>query len=133
MRRATSRPVIAALAIGAAIVGGMAALGGMNDQPRGSEPGAAIDAPQETSPKHPPAELPRGQLLYENHCQSCHQSTVHIRDPQRRKVRSLAELRAEIVRWAGVLHLDWQEQEVADVLQYLNRRYYQLAPPSGRN
>ena len=66
----------------------------------------------------------RGRLLYENHCGFCHASTVHIRD--QRKAASPVELRAFIQRWVGEIKLDWQEQEMDDVFQYLNNRYYKF-------
>jgi len=66
----------------------------------------------------------RGQLLYENHCQACHTSVVHIREA--RKVSSTAELRAYIARWSGELKLDWNAEEQAAVFHYLNRRFYKL-------
>lgn len=66
----------------------------------------------------------RGRLLYENHCTSCHASTVHVRD--HRKTKTPTELRAWIVRWSGELKLKWSEDELADVYQYLNNRYYKF-------
>jgi len=66
----------------------------------------------------------RGRLLYENHCQACHASTVHVREA--RKARTAAELRAYIARWAGELKLAWGEEEQAAVYRYLNNRYYKL-------
>lgn len=66
----------------------------------------------------------RGQLLYENHCMSCHVSTVHIRE--QRKAKTPAELRAAIRRWSGELKIVWTEDELADVYQYLNNRYYKF-------
>ena len=72
------------------------------------------------------ADASRGRLLYENHCQSCHASTVHVRD--QRKVRDPGELRAMIVRWSETLKLNWQDAERADVYQHLNNRYYRFAP-----
>jgi mono/diheme cytochrome c family protein len=66
----------------------------------------------------------RGRMLYENHCTSCHISTLHIRD--QRKSKTPAEMRAWILRWSGELKLDWSEEELADVHQYLNNRYYKF-------
>ncbi len=70
------------------------------------------------------AGVERGRLLYENHCMSCHTSTVHIRD--QRKSKTPAEMRAWILRWSGELKLNWSEDELADVYQYLNNRYYKF-------
>jgi hypothetical protein len=66
----------------------------------------------------------RGALLYENHCTSCHASTVHIRE--QRKSKNPAELRAWILRWSGELKLNWRDDELADVYQYLNNHYYKF-------
>ena len=66
----------------------------------------------------------RGRLLYENHCTSCHASTVHIRD--QRKSKTPAEMRAWILRWSGELKLGWSEDELADVYRHLNNRYYKF-------
>jgi mono/diheme cytochrome c family protein len=74
------------------------------------------------------AEEPdRGRLLYENHCTSCHESVVHIR--QDRKARSLQEVTWQITRWAAVQNLDWRYDEVRDVLGYLNAHFYRFAEP----
>jgi mono/diheme cytochrome c family protein len=70
------------------------------------------------------ADTQRGRLLYENHCQACHTSVVHIRE--QRKAKSPAELRAFILRWSGELKLQWSDQELADVYQYLNNLHYKF-------
>ena len=77
----------------------------------------ALPAPVSAGPE-------RGQLLYENHCTSCHTSTAHIRE--QRKVKSSVELRAFIQRWSGELKLTLSAEELGDVYQYLNNRYYKL-------
>jgi hypothetical protein len=74
------------------------------------------------------ADAGRGRLLYENHCQSCHASTVHVRD--QRKVTNPAALQGMIQRWSDQLKLNWQDTERADVYQHLNNRYYRFAPES---
>jgi len=71
-----------------------------------------------------PPPLPRGQMLYENHCMSCHESVVHIRGDQRSQ--SLAELRGRVSHWAGALRLRWGKEEVEEVVTYLNDRYYKF-------
>ena len=70
------------------------------------------------------ADAERGRLLYENHCTSCHISTLHVRE--QRKSKTPAEMRAWIVRWSGELKLNWREDELADVYRYLNNRYYKF-------
>lgn len=70
--------------------------------------------------------LDRGRALYENHCLECHESKVHIRN--RTKVRSLADLRAQVSRWSVEVGLKWSFDEIDDVMSYLNSRYYHYAP-----
>ena len=70
------------------------------------------------------ADQMRGLCLYENHCLTCHESVVHIREA--RQVKSLAALRGAIRRWSKVLDLGWSAQEVDDVLEHLNARYYRF-------
>jgi len=70
------------------------------------------------------ADTGRGRLLYENHCQACHTSTVHVRE--QRKAKTPAELRAYIQRWSGELKLPWTAAEVEDVYQHLNNLYYKF-------
>jgi mono/diheme cytochrome c family protein len=69
-------------------------------------------------------QLPRGQLLYENHCGSCHTSQLHIR--RHRRAKSAADVRQWVRRWARELRLEWSADEVDDVAQYLNGRYYRF-------
>lgn len=69
----------------------------------------------------------RGQLLYENHCLSCHDSIVHIRT--RHKARSLEEVRQSTRRWAKELRLPWSKEEIDEVSFYLNARFYRFGQP----
>jgi len=66
----------------------------------------------------------RGQLLYENHCMSCHESVVHIRTTKH--TRSLQELRARVLHWAEYLKLHWGREDVEDVVSHLNSQYYKF-------
>lgn len=66
----------------------------------------------------------RGRALYENHCQRCHESWVHARDG--RRVASLQALRQRVTGWSVHSGLDWSEDEIGDVVDYLNVRFYQL-------
>lgn len=67
-------------------------------------------------------DIQRGKLLYENHCLGCHESTDHIES--KRKVDSLRELRHQIVRWSIETEANWRQEEVDDVLEYLNQQHY---------
>jgi mono/diheme cytochrome c family protein len=64
----------------------------------------------------------RGQALYENHCLSCHEATVHTRDT--RRATSVAELRKWVSTWSFHASLDWSSEEIDDVADYMDRRYY---------
>ena len=78
---------------------------------------------------HPAAQSAnpeRGRMLHENHCTSCHESTIHIRDEP--KAKSIADINYQIMRWQNVLSLQWTTEEVEDVLQYLNERFYHYEP-----
>ncbi len=80
---------------------------------------------------HPNMRVNRGELLYENHCQGCHQSTVHIRS--QRRADSLESLQAWVRRWAEDRELGWDEEAIRAVVDYLNQRYYRIGlPPNSK-
>lgn len=66
----------------------------------------------------------RGQLLFENHCTRCHTSVVHTRTPHR--VNNLNDLSLWVKKWSDVSKLDWNEDEIRAVADYLNTKYYHL-------
>ncbi|UCH53538.1 MAG: hypothetical protein JSW09_01665 [Pseudomonadota bacterium] len=79
--------------------------------------------PKSAPPAREPAPPPvRGQLLYEHHCTSCHESTVHVRE--KRRAKSINDLRGWAIHWSNHLKLNWTTEEVDDVVRYLNGRYY---------
>ncbi len=93
--------------------------------PEAPAPGMAFPSPDAARPKPVAAPVPpRGQLLYENHCMSCHESMVRIRT--RQQVTSLAALRKEVSRWARHMQLRWSSEDLNDVVAYLNRQYYRF-------
>jgi mono/diheme cytochrome c family protein len=69
-------------------------------------------------------QFDRGQALYEHHCMSCHESWAHTREG--REVRTLAELRRRTEGWSIHSRLEWSDEEIDDVTDYLNRTFYQL-------
>jgi len=83
-----------------------------------------LNAPPQ-KPITPPLTA-RGQMLYENHCTVCHASVVHLRTDRRAK--SLPEIRTWVMHWSGYLKLRWGKEEVEDVVQHLNQRFYKLPP-----
>ena len=68
----------------------------------------------------------RGRMLYENHCVACHESTVHIREAH--KVRTYADLEQYTRRFAKQAGVDWSDDEMFLVVEYLNRTRYKLEP-----
>ena len=67
----------------------------------------------------------RGQMLYENHCTSCHESMVYIRS--KRKVKTYKELGNWVSQRADWLNLGWSDEEKQVVRQYLNEVYYKYS------
>ena len=68
----------------------------------------------------------RGRLLYENHCVVCHTSKVHRRVPQ--LPLNARELRGIVSIWASGEKLNWTEQDISDVVAYLERHFYPALP-----
>lgn len=68
----------------------------------------------------------RGRALYENHCQVCHTPRVHSR--ANRLPISRGELREIVDNWQRQEALGWSSQDVADVVEFLNRTRYGYAP-----
>lgn len=93
-------------------------------------PVQVLDAPAINKPRQKPITLPvppRGQMLYENHCMSCHESIVHVRGNHRSQ--SLEALRRWVSHWASYLHLRWGQEEVEEVVIHLNNHYYKFKSP----
>ena len=85
-----------------------------------------LTEPQSDAKPNPAATAigSRGQLLYEDHCQACHTSVVHVRESH--KVRTLKDLEYWVTHWSDELKLPWGADEVRDVVDYLNVRYYKI-------
>lgn len=64
----------------------------------------------------------RGRLLYENHCGVCHTSKIHQRE--KRAAKNLDGIRFQVNRWQTHLKLQWNQQEIADVANFVNDEYY---------
>jgi mono/diheme cytochrome c family protein len=67
---------------------------------------------------------PRGEVLYATYCATCHTERLHTRDKS--KIRSLADLRDEVARWAPQTKRRFTLDERESVVQYLNRTHYRL-------
>jgi hypothetical protein len=67
----------------------------------------------------------RGKYLFENHCQTCHHP--YLLEREHRKVRDVAALQYQTRRWQAEIGVAWSEEEVSDVIDYLNERFYHFA------
>ncbi len=68
------------------------------------------------------ADIENGDDLHFENCTGCHDSTVYTRD--NRNVRSIERLGAQVRFCKDSLGLAWFDDEVDDVIEYLNRQYY---------
>jgi hypothetical protein len=76
------------------------------------------------------AGQPRGEILYETHCSSCHSSEIHWRE--KRLATGWPSLLKEVSRWQGNIGLNWSQEEINDVALFLNKRYYGFPEPGHR-
>lgn len=89
-----------------------------------SPPPSEVNAPQKKVEKHIEPRFSRGQLLYENHCTTCHASQVHIRS--NRKARSVEDVRRWVIHWEHELKLKWNNVDVNDVSKFITERFYKF-------
>jgi hypothetical protein len=68
------------------------------------------------------ADIENGADLHFENCTGCHDSTVYTRD--NRVVQSLPRLGAQVRFCRDNLGLTWFDDEVDDVIGYLNKEYY---------
>ena len=66
----------------------------------------------------------RGQALYESACSACHTEQAHWRD--KRLVRDWQGLLHQVTRWQQLVGQNWSQDDLRQVAEYLNRRYYHL-------
>jgi mono/diheme cytochrome c family protein len=115
--------LLAACASAAAVFAGVAVQTDENGKAAAVKEAANPD--RKAPSGEPPSTPVRGQLLYENHCTSCHESTVYIRE--RRRAKDLTDLRGWAIHWSNHLNLNWGAEEVDDVVRYLNGKYYRFS------
>ncbi len=70
------------------------------------------------------ADTGHGKSLQQENCMSCHDTAVYTR--QDRKVTSLAGLDKQVRRCELSLGLKWFDEDVADVVAYLNDAFYKF-------
>jgi mono/diheme cytochrome c family protein len=68
------------------------------------------------------ADAARGKLLYETSCNECHTKSVSQR--ANRKAKSASDIRQSVTRWETYKRYHWSKEDVDDVTQYLNERFY---------
>ena len=82
------------------------------------------------------ADADRGARLHEQNCLKCHRSMFGgdgsaIYTRENRRVTSLAGLEAQVRRCENNLGLTWFDDQVADVVEYLDANYYHFQQQSG--
>ncbi|MEZ5542808.1 MAG: cytochrome c [Pseudomonadota bacterium] len=70
------------------------------------------------------ADINRGQELQQENCMNCHDDGVYTRD--NRKIGSLSALETQVRRCELTLGLQWFDEDVADVVAYLNDAFYKF-------
>ena len=70
------------------------------------------------------ADVENGDDLHFEYCTGCHDSTIYSREE--RKVKSLAQLGTQVRLCRDNLGLTWFDDEVDDVIEYLNQTYYRF-------
>jgi mono/diheme cytochrome c family protein len=73
--------------------------------------------------------VPPGELLYQVNCNECHTAYVHWRD--HRRAIDWETLQSQVWRWQGNLGVNWSQEQIDAVSDYLNRRYYQFPVERG--
>jgi mono/diheme cytochrome c family protein len=77
----------------------------------------------ESAPALQPGDPLRGEKIHAV-CLDCHGTGLYT--SSERKIKSLKALRKEVMRWGDYYNPALTEQEVEDVLVYLNSRFYKF-------
>lgn len=64
----------------------------------------------------------RGKLLHEQSCTKCHDTSVYARPDKR--INTLGALQGQVSRCTRPAGAEWDKQDIADVVEYLNRNFY---------
>jgi len=75
------------------------------------------------------ADIEHGKILYEQHCTRCHDSRVFTRPDHR--IRSLEALKIQVKRCELNVPVNWPQQDVDDVVAYLDASFYKFGGASG--
>jgi mono/diheme cytochrome c family protein len=68
------------------------------------------------------ADAAHGEKLHAGHCTTCHDDGVYTR--KERRVDSLSALDAQVRRCDANLEKHWFDEDISDVVAFLNQRYY---------
>jgi mono/diheme cytochrome c family protein len=66
----------------------------------------------------------RGRALYETQCATCHAERLHEREKS--KIRSIGDLRAEVVRWSRETRQRFTAEDIEDVVRFLDQTHYRF-------
>lgn len=94
-----------------------------------SQPATTLNQSDDSKPTPDEEKLPtpvasKGQLLYENHCLTCHESNIHIRE--KNKAKTIDDVRAWVVKWQTHEKLGWDRTAINAVTDYLILQYYKF-------
>jgi hypothetical protein len=67
----------------------------------------------------------RGEQLHRD-CEGCHRTELYV--PPLAKVKTLADLKKAVDRWNDRMNPKFTNQEVDDLVAYLNRDFYRFSP-----
>ena len=70
------------------------------------------------------ADAGRGKQLVGENCTSCHDDSVYTRKD--RRVTTLDGLKTQVKRCELNLGLTWFDEDIQDVVSYLNKTYYKF-------
>ena len=76
------------------------------------------------SPPAPAQETQRGRALYDAQCATCHTERLHEREKS--KIRSIADLRDEVIRWSRETRQRFTAEDIEDVVRFLDQTHYRL-------
>lgn len=66
----------------------------------------------------------RGELLYTTYCNTCHTTEIHWRE--QKLATDWDSLKAQVKRWQANIGLNWSEEDITEVTNFLNTDYYQF-------
>lgn len=77
------------------------------------------------------ADVARGKELHDNYCVSCHSSIMAgkpeaIFTRENSRIASYEELHQQVSQCRNRLDVTWPDQNVDDVVEYLNQQYYKF-------